>query len=266
MSEQLRLRGDTAANVAAYTGPSRETVVDTTNNRLVVQDGLTQGGWAAAKLAETSRVGRTAVSGSYSALAMDRLIAVTTIVSPIYITLPAAATFQPGARLIVIDESGAASFSKPITLVPAGSDVVAGLYPNAITAPYGYLELESSPNGQWTMTDGASSGSIVNTLVSNATITNPTAGSSAFGGQAIVGLTQPVAALTIADARIKATTRLAVSAHNPLALAKGLIVSINLTGAGAGKFDALATVATLDGKIAPSQMARLLLTLNYIGV
>jgi hypothetical protein len=52
MSEQLRLRGDTATNVAAYTGPQRETVVDITNNRLCVQDGATAGGWPAAKLAE----------------------------------------------------------------------------------------------------------------------------------------------------------------------------------------------------------------------
>ena len=266
MSEQLRLRGDTAANVAAYTGPSREAVVDTTNNRLVVQDGVTPGGWAAAKLAETSRVGRTAVSGSYSALTTDRLIAITAIVSPIYITLPAAATFQAGARLIVIDESGSASFSKPITLVPTGSDIIAGLYPNAIAAPYGYLEFESNASGQWTMTDGALSGSIVNTLVSNTNVTNLTAGSAAFSGQALVGLSQPVAAVSVADARIKATTRLAVSVLNPLALSKGLIVSINMTGVAAGKFDALATVATLDGKIAPSQMARLLLTLTYIGV
>lgn len=52
MSELLRLRGDTATNVAAYTGSQRETVVDTTNNRLCVQDGSTAGGWPAAKLAE----------------------------------------------------------------------------------------------------------------------------------------------------------------------------------------------------------------------
>ena len=82
MSEQLRLRGDIAANVATYTGPSRETVVDTTNNRLVVQDGVTPGGWAAAKLSETSRVARTTTSASYSAIATDRLIAITAIVSP----------------------------------------------------------------------------------------------------------------------------------------------------------------------------------------
>ena len=266
MSEQLRLRGDTAANVAAYTGPSRETVVDTTNNRLVVQDGVTPGGWPAGRLAEVSKVARTAINASYSALASDRLVAVTGIVAPIYVTLPAAASFQPGARLIVIDESGSASFSKPVTVIPTGSDILAGGFSNAIAAPYGYLEVESNAVSQWTMSDGVSSGTVANTILSNTNVTNLTAGPAAFGGQAIIGLSQPVAVLTIADPRIRSATRLVVSALNPLALAKGLIVSINLTGASAGKFDALATIATLDGKIAPSQMARLLLTLNYIGV
>ncbi len=52
MSEQLQLRRGTAANVAASTGAQGEVFVDTTNNRLVVQDGATAGGFAAAKLSE----------------------------------------------------------------------------------------------------------------------------------------------------------------------------------------------------------------------
>jgi hypothetical protein len=52
LSEQLQLRRDTAANVAAATGAQGEPWVDTTNNRLIVNDGATAGGWAAAKLSE----------------------------------------------------------------------------------------------------------------------------------------------------------------------------------------------------------------------
>lgn len=52
MSEQLQLRRGTAVQVAAFTGAQGEVAVDTTNNRLVVQDGTTAGGFAAAKLAE----------------------------------------------------------------------------------------------------------------------------------------------------------------------------------------------------------------------
>jgi hypothetical protein len=50
MTEQLQLRRGTAAQVAAFTGAQGEVVVDTTNNRVVVNDGSTAGGWPAAKL------------------------------------------------------------------------------------------------------------------------------------------------------------------------------------------------------------------------
>ena len=40
MSEQLQLRRGTATQVAAFTGAQGEVVVDTTNNRLVVNDGV----------------------------------------------------------------------------------------------------------------------------------------------------------------------------------------------------------------------------------
>ncbi len=52
MSVQVKRRRDTAANVAGYTGAQGELIVDTTNNRVTVHDGLTAGGWAAAKLSE----------------------------------------------------------------------------------------------------------------------------------------------------------------------------------------------------------------------
>lgn len=52
MSVQVKRRRDTAANVAAYTGAQGELIVDTTNNRVTVHDGVTPGGWAAAKLSD----------------------------------------------------------------------------------------------------------------------------------------------------------------------------------------------------------------------
>lgn len=47
MSEQLQLRRGTAAEVASFIGAPGEVVVDTTNNRLVVQDGSAAGGFPA---------------------------------------------------------------------------------------------------------------------------------------------------------------------------------------------------------------------------
>ena len=43
MSTQVQLRRDSAANVAAFTGKPGEVIVDTTNNRLCLQDGATAG-------------------------------------------------------------------------------------------------------------------------------------------------------------------------------------------------------------------------------
>ena len=61
LSEQLQLRRGTSTQVATFTGAQGEAVMDTTNNRLVVNDGSTAGGWPAAKLAEVITNGRTAV-------------------------------------------------------------------------------------------------------------------------------------------------------------------------------------------------------------
>ena len=52
MSVALKRRRDTATNCAAFTGQQAEIVVDTTNNRIIVHDGSTAGGFPAAKLSE----------------------------------------------------------------------------------------------------------------------------------------------------------------------------------------------------------------------
>jgi hypothetical protein len=234
MSEQLRLRGDVAANVTPYVGPSREVVVDTTNNRFVVQDGVTPGGWAAAKLAEVSKVARTPITASYSALASDRLIAAVALTSTITVTLPAAAAFQPGARLLVIDETGVASYTRAIVLAPQGTDVLAGQFSPTIATPYGFLEVESNGLGQWTMSDGLLSQG------SGATTTGSSSTSS----------TTAASLLGVVNGEIAR---------------RGVIAEVNITGFEPGEIRLFGVIFTLDGKIAPGSMAHLLLTLNYIG-
>ena len=49
---ELQLSRGTSTDVAAYTGAQGEAVVDTTDSRLVVQDGTTAGGWPAARIAD----------------------------------------------------------------------------------------------------------------------------------------------------------------------------------------------------------------------
>lgn len=52
MAVQVQLRRDIAANITAAHGAQGEVWIDTTNNRLVVNDGATNGGFPAAKLSE----------------------------------------------------------------------------------------------------------------------------------------------------------------------------------------------------------------------
>ena len=59
---QVQYRRGTPSQVAAFTGAAGEMVIDTTNNRVVVQDGSTAGGFPAAKLSEAVTNTRTAVS------------------------------------------------------------------------------------------------------------------------------------------------------------------------------------------------------------
>src|SRR5580698_5904767 len=47
---QVQYRRGTASQIAAFTGAQGELVVDTTHNRVVVQDGATAGGFPAAKM------------------------------------------------------------------------------------------------------------------------------------------------------------------------------------------------------------------------
>ena len=86
MSVQLKLRRNSAASVATFTGAQGEVVVDTTNNRLVVQDGSTAGGWAAAKLSEIMSLAEGAAIRSATTLAATGIYRVTS--TGVTITLP----------------------------------------------------------------------------------------------------------------------------------------------------------------------------------
>ncbi len=156
MTEQLQLRRGTATQVAAFTGAQGEIVVDTTNNRAVVNDGSTAGGWPAAKLAEVLTNTRTAVSdAAYAALTTDRLVAYTTLTAARVVTLPAASAYPTGTRLMIVDESGSCSATKTITISCAGSDTINGATSAVIATTYGYLALEGNGSNAWTIVDTA---------------------------------------------------------------------------------------------------------------
>lgn len=144
MSEQLQLRRGTASQVASFTGAQGEVVVDTTNNRLVLQDGATAGGYAAAKLSEVVTNTRASVSdANYSALTTDRTIAYVALTAARTVSLPAAAAFPTGVR----------SSANTITLARSGSDTINGQTSFVINCPFGFLGLESNGSNAWTITD-----------------------------------------------------------------------------------------------------------------
>ncbi|MBV8971997.1 MAG: hypothetical protein JO290_06870 [Sphingomonadaceae bacterium] len=155
MSEQLQLRRGTATNIAANTGAQGEPWFDTTNNRLVMNDGSTAGGWPAAKLSEVVTNTRTAVSdANYTVLTTDRMVAYTTLTAARTVSLPTAASFPTGTRLLVIDETGNCSATKTITIAPNGTDNLEGANSNAvIAAPYGFIALESNGSNGWFIID-----------------------------------------------------------------------------------------------------------------
>ena len=104
MSEQLQLRRGTSSQVAAFMGAQGETVMDTTNNRLVLNDGVTVGGNPAAKLSEVITNSRTAVAdAAYTVLATDRMIAYTALTTPRVVTLSASSAYPTGTRLLIVD-------------------------------------------------------------------------------------------------------------------------------------------------------------------
>jgi hypothetical protein len=154
LSEQLQLRRGTASQVASFTGAQGETVIDTTNNRLVVNDGATAGGFAAAKLSEViANTRSTVIDAAYTVLTTDRLVAYTALTAARTATLPAAASYPTGTRLLVVDETGACSSANAITLVAAGTDTVNGAPSAAVNVAYGFIGLESNGSSLWTIVD-----------------------------------------------------------------------------------------------------------------
>ena len=154
MSEQLQLRRGTDAQVVAFTGAQGEVVVDTTNNRAIVNDGATAGGFPAAKLSEVITNTRIAVSdAAYTALTTDRLIAYTAITAARVVSLPAASTYPTGTRLTIVDESGAVSATDTITVAANGTDTINGGASALLSAAYGYVAIESNGVNKWTIID-----------------------------------------------------------------------------------------------------------------
>lgn len=128
--------------------------MDTTSNRLVINDGTTAGGWPAAKLAEVITNTRTTVANSgYTVLPTDRLVAYSTLTAARVVTLAAASAYPTGTRLLIADETGNCSTTKTLTLAAAGTDTIEGAATTIVNLAYGYIGVESNGVGAWTVVD-----------------------------------------------------------------------------------------------------------------
>lgn len=98
-------------------------------------------------------------NGDYTAVAdvnktvaaTDGVIAYTSLTATRTVTLPAASSFLPGQRLIIVDKSGSASGSVKIRVAPNGSDTIAGsnTTQDCITIPRGRCWLVSNGSNSW---------------------------------------------------------------------------------------------------------------------
>jgi len=105
MSEQLQLRRGTGSQVASFVGAQGEVVVDTSNNRLVLHDGATAGGFAAAKLSEVFNVAEGATISASITIAAPGFYRITS--AGVTITLPAAWSFR--TPIVLKDWTGSPS-------------------------------------------------------------------------------------------------------------------------------------------------------------
>ncbi len=154
MSEQLQFRRGTESQVASFTGAAGEAVFDTTNNRLVANDGATVGGIPVAKLSEVITNSRTAVSdAAYTVLPADRMVAYTVLTAARVVTLPASSAYPSGTRLLIVDETRNCSVTKTLTITATGTDAIDGAASAVVNQANGFIGLESNQAGEWTIVD-----------------------------------------------------------------------------------------------------------------
>ena len=155
MSEQLQLRRGTVSQVAGFTGAAGEVVADTTNNRLVLNDGVTARRRAARKAIRGhhqhahGRLRRRLHGFIYRS--HGRLHRAHSLRGSSRCRPPA--RIRPGRSLLIIDESGTCSVTKTLTVNAAGTDHIDGAISAVVNQAYGYIEIESNGVGAWTISD-----------------------------------------------------------------------------------------------------------------
>jgi hypothetical protein len=138
MADQLQLRRGTASQMITFTGAQGECVVDTTNNRLIVSDGITAGGWPAAKLSEVlSNTNRIVADANSVLQTIDSVIYYTTLTATRTFTLVAG--FPTGTLLVILDALGNVNYNNNgnyITIAAQAGSSIAGAASITMKYPY----------------------------------------------------------------------------------------------------------------------------------
>lgn len=92
---------------------------------------------------------RTLADANATLLVTDRIVAMVTLTAPRTLTLPPASLFPPGAKLTILDESGACSPTVVISVSAAGTDTIAGAQSLVLYSPMAWMVLESNASGRW---------------------------------------------------------------------------------------------------------------------
>jgi hypothetical protein len=132
---QVQYRRGTATQVAAFTGAQGELVVDTTNNRVVVQDGATAGGFPAAKLTDVGTI--TGPHGSTVQLGLiEDLVTCSGGSSVSTAAIPNRAIVFAVSTYVVTAIAGASSFNVDATTgASGGTGTTAGQFGSSLALP-----------------------------------------------------------------------------------------------------------------------------------
>ncbi len=127
MSVQVKRRREAASFLSTYIGAQGELLVDTTNNRVAVQDGATPGGFPAAKLSEVSPLSALMVAAKGAAHGsavkigcLEDLIICSGASSVSTAQIPNRAIVYGVGVLVVSPITGASSYNVDATTAPGG--------------------------------------------------------------------------------------------------------------------------------------------------
>lgn len=129
MAVQVQLRRGSETDIASFKGAQGEIVMDTTNNRLILCDGTTQGGVPLAKLSEvgqeplaaTQIIAQSPHGAAMTFEVMEEMIALSGNSNQSTIAIPARAIVFAVSVLVVTGITGATHFNVDATLSPNGA-------------------------------------------------------------------------------------------------------------------------------------------------